>query len=61
MGNRYHIPKAKKEAMLTMAAYITQVDIARVLGVSERTVQRVHSLAAQTGDVIAHPVQTSGP
>jgi hypothetical protein len=56
-GNRRHINTSVKETMVVMSAYLKPSNIAQILAVSPRTVQRVLLLSRHTGSVVRRPLR----
>lgn len=55
VGNRKHIPRDRKELMVSLSAQYKPSDIARICDVTTRTVRRVLALWMRTGDVVQTP------
>lgn len=60
-GNFRHIPKSAKEQLVVMSASMKSSEIAKVTGVSHRTVNRVKRLAHATGSVVRTPLEHGRP
>jgi transposase len=61
MGNRLHIPEAVKEQIVVMSVHLRLRKIAKVTGISRRTVDHVLELARRTGRVVRRPLQNGRP
>ena len=57
-GNRRHIHRTKKEQIVTISAHLRPSVIARVIGISPRTVHRILNLWERTGDVVRTPTRS---
>ena len=53
---RRHIHKAIKEQLVVMSEHLESSNIARVTGISHRTVNRVIKLKRETGSVVRNPL-----
>ena len=60
-GNRPYIHPSVKKVIFSMSSTLPSSEIARLVGVHKRTVNRVVRLATETGSVIREPLQAGRP
>ena len=57
MGNRRHIPKAQKDLVVQMYAYLKPLSISLVTGISVSAIRRIIRLWQEKGVTVRTPLQ----